>query len=131
MISVQQQAIIDIARRDGRYSPEAFFFVYEALEYTLHRIGVPEGARHHVSGQQLLDGIRTLALERFGLLAYTALSRWGITKTDDFGDIVFMLVENEKMSRTDEDSLEDFHDRFDLAEALDSPEALRFVLKDE
>src|SRR5262249_23199933 len=74
--------------------------------------------QHHVSGQELLAGIRDLALREFGFMARTVFHMWGIQRTDDFGDIVFNLVEAGLMNKTDEDTRQDFHDVYDLNQAL-------------
>jgi len=79
--------------------------------------GEPE-PHHHVTGPELLEGIRDLALQQFGLMARTVFRMWGIDRTDDFGEIVFNLVESELMSKTDEDTLQDFRDIYDLDQAL-------------
>ncbi|MCS7160379.1 MAG: hypothetical protein RMJ19_07900 [Gemmatales bacterium] len=118
-------ALLEIYRRDPRYECEAYEFVFEALAYTQQKLGrVPpeesEGERgdYHVTGPELLDGIRELALEQFGRMALTVFHRWGIHTTDDFGEIVFNLIEAGLMSKRPEDSREDFHDVYDLEEAL-------------
>src|SRR6185436_20564505 len=74
--------------------------------------------QYHVSGPELLDGLRDLALREFGLMARTVFKMWGIRRTDDFGEIVFNLVAAGLMSKTDEDTREDFRNVFDLDEAL-------------
>ncbi len=73
---------------------------------------------HHVTGRELLEGIRDLARREFGLLAPTVFRMWGIQRTDDFGALVFNLVEVGLMSKTAEDDLQDFHDVYDLDRAL-------------
>jgi uncharacterized repeat protein (TIGR04138 family) len=119
----------DVVRRDPRYAYEAYEFVFAALAHTqkmLGRVPPPEGAEtakgvekdYHVSGRQLLDGIRDLALEQFGLMARTVFRMWGIDRTDDFGEIIFNLVEANLMSKTPNDSRRDFHEVYDLDEAL-------------
>jgi uncharacterized repeat protein (TIGR04138 family) len=118
----------ELVKKDPRYAYEAYEFVFQALHFTQKMLGReppedtgdPETVRphHHVSGQELLDGIRVLALREFGFMARTVLHRWGIDRTDDFGAIVFNLVEAEQMSKTDEDTLEDFRGVYDLDEAL-------------
>jgi uncharacterized repeat protein (TIGR04138 family) len=121
--------LAEIAKRDPRYSYEAYEFLFQALHYTQKRLGrtPPAGAdptalagepRHHVSGPELLEGVRALALQEFGFMARTVFRLWGIRKTDDFGEIVFNLVEARLMSKTDEDTRADFRDVFDLDEAL-------------
>lgn len=117
--------ILAIYRKDPRYECEAYEFVFEALAYTQHKLGrVPpdeaEGERsdYHVSGQELLEGIRELALQQFGKMALTVFHHWGIRSTDDFGEIVFNLIDAGLMSKRPEDSKADFHNVYDLEEAL-------------
>ena len=118
--------LAEVVGRDPRYAYEAYEFVYEALNHTQKLLGrlaagdLPAGAekQHHVSGRELLEGIRDLALREFGFMARTVFQLWGIQRTDDFGEIVFNLVEASLMSKTDEDTRQDFHEVFDLDEAL-------------
>jgi len=115
--------LAEVVRRDPRFAYEAYEFLYEALNHTqkmLGRMPSGEGAepQHHVSGPELLAGIRDLALREFGLMARTVFHMWGIQRTDDFGDIVFNLVEAGLMNKTDEDARKDFHEVFDLDQAL-------------
>src|SRR5438445_13878379 len=74
--------------------------------------------QQQVSGRELLEGVRDLALREFGLMARTVFRLWGIDRTDDFGEIVFNLIESNLMNKTDEDSRRDFHNVFDLDQAL-------------
>ncbi len=99
-----------ILRKDRRYAVEAYRFVFEALDHTIRKLG----ERRHVSGQELLEGIRDLALELFGPLGKTVFNAWGIHRTEDFGEIVFNLVEAELMSKNDKDTRGDFEDGFDF-----------------
>lgn len=121
---MQHPKIEELVRRDPRYSYEAYEFVFSALTHTqtmLGRAQKPDPSReeeHHVSGPQLLLGVRDLALQEFGLLARTVFRMWGINATADFGEIVFNLVEAGLMSKTPQDDRLDFHDVFDLDEAL-------------
>jgi uncharacterized repeat protein (TIGR04138 family) len=123
---MHHSVLADIVRRDPRYSYEAYEFIFEALNFTQKKLGrVPRGQQasevgpqHHVSGPELLDGVRELALREFGLMARTVFRLWGIQKTGDFGEIVFNLVESNLMSKTDEDTRTDFQNVFDLDEAL-------------
>src|SRR6516165_7793386 len=118
----------DVVKKHPRYAYEAYEFMFQALNFTQKMLGrePPEdvaesgaaGPQHHVSGQELLEGIRVLALREFGFLARTVFHSWGIDRTDDFGEIVFNLVEAELMSKTNEDNREDFRGVYDLDEAL-------------
>jgi uncharacterized repeat protein (TIGR04138 family) len=124
-MTMHHAGLTEVVRRDPRYAYEAYEFVFEALGHTQRMLGrVPRpGAtepepHHHVSGQELLQGIRDLALRQFGLMARTVFHLWGIHCTGDFGEIVFNLVESKLMSKTADDSLDDFRDGFDFDEAL-------------
>jgi len=100
-----------IAARDGRYHHQALRFVYEALGYTAKK-HLDEPA--HVSGQMLCEGLKGLALEKYGMLARMVLNTWGIKGTRDFGRIVFLMIENKWMSAQPTDSIEDFDDVYDF-----------------
>jgi uncharacterized repeat protein (TIGR04138 family) len=73
---------------------------------------------HHVSGKQLIEGVRKFALDEFGLMARCVFNQWGIKKTGDFGNMVFNLVEIGLMSKTENDSMDDFEDIFDIETGL-------------
>src|SRR5258708_2966390 len=118
--------LADLVRRDPRYAYEAYEFVFAALTHTqrlLGRVpseddpGSPE-PQHHVSGPELVEGVRDLALRQFRLMARIVFRMWGINRTADFGEIVFNLVEENLMSKTDQDNRRDFQDIFDLDQAL-------------
>jgi uncharacterized repeat protein (TIGR04138 family) len=123
----------ELVRRDPRYAYEAYEFVFAALAHTQKLLGRSQEEQseqdHHVSGRQLLEGIRDLALREFGLMARTVFRMWGINGTADFGEIVFNLVEANLMSKTAEDSRQDFHDVYDLDQAL--VHDYRIVVKEE
>ena len=93
-----------ILRRDQRYSRQAYDFVREALQETLAAIGEVR----HVTAEELLEGIRSYAHEQFGPLTRTVLNDWGIHTTKDFGTVVFNLVEEGEMGKTEEDDIADF-----------------------
>jgi uncharacterized repeat protein (TIGR04138 family) len=122
-MSIHQPKLFDIVSRDPRYAYEAYEFVFAALDYTLQTLGKQDATKgetgpRHVSGGELLRGVRELALREFGFMARTVFRQWGVNRTGDFGAIVFNLVEAELMSKTPEDSLADFEDVFDLDAAL-------------
>jgi len=72
----------------------------------------------HVSGNELLDGIRRLALDRFGPMAKTVFEQWGIVTTEDFGAIVFQLVDEGLLGKTEQDKMSDFARGYDFHEAF-------------
>ena len=110
-----------MAEADGRYHKAGYLFVYEALQHTVEKMGktaLPKEQRH-VTGRDLLQGISEYSLDQFGPLTRSVFAQWGIHQTSDFGRMVFNLVEAELMSKTPQDSLEDFADVFDFAEEFD------------
>ena len=109
-----------LALKDGRYAPDAYQFLFESLEHAVKLAGraSAEGTARHVSGQELLAGMRAHALEAFGPLAAAVWRAWGIRDTLDWGRIVFLLVDHGMLNRQEEDTLEDFRDGFDFDEAF-------------
>ena len=112
-----------VLSRDKRYNREAYHFVREGLDFTQHKMARMSGAKdpRHVSGQELTDGMRQYALETYGPMAKLLLNEWGIHSTDDFGEIVFNLVENNLLAKTEKDAREDFAGGFDFGEAFTAP----------
>lgn len=120
--------LLDLIKRDKRYTLQAYRFVNEALYFAIKRREqelaaiseqfTPPGTPH-VTGQDVCYAVRDYALEQFGFLALTVLHEFGIKRTSDIGQIVFNLIEIKLMSKNDEDTIEDFDDVFDLADELD------------
>lgn len=121
-----------ILAKDPRYQRDAYLFLREALDHTqklMHKAAREpreatkdkEEAIRHVSGQELLKGIRALALEQFGPMASTVLAEWGVTRCEDFGEIVFNMVDNRLLAKTKDDSREDFKGGYDFYEAFQQP----------
>ncbi len=112
-------------RLAGPFPREAFLFVRDGLAHAVELIhgegqfGDDTDESKHVTGQQLCLGLRDYAIERYGRLARTVLDHWGLRSTDDFGKIVFAMVEVGLMRKTEEDSLEDFSGVYDFDEAFD------------
>lgn len=109
LIDERIQALSD---RDGRYRAEAYSFVLAALSYTIGRAGEVR----HVSGQELLEGLKELSMESYGPMAKEVLNHWGIRSSIDVGRVVFDLVNEGLLSKTDSDSIEDFENGFDFEE---------------
>ena len=108
------QVVDEICGIDRRYKPDAYEFLMQALHFTQKKIQ-KEG---HLSGQELLGGIREFAAEQFGPMTLTVFKHWGVTKTEDFGNIVFNMVEKEILSKTGVDSINDFRDVYDFETAF-------------
>lgn len=114
-----------ICREDPRFDRKAYTFIRQALDHTVKDLKkrVPErtAKSQHVSGPELLHGIRDFALEQYGPLAKTVLNSWGITRCSDFGDLVFNLIDYNVFSKTDSDRREDFGEVYDFNEAFVQP----------
>src|SRR5690348_17272236 len=111
-----------IRAKDPRYQRDAYLFVKEALDYTQKQVCKEnKGRPRHVSGQELLEGIRELALSQFGPMAITVFEEWGIHACRDFGDIVFNMIDIEMFAKTDKDSRADFDAVYDFDEAFRKP----------
>ena len=104
----------DICLQDPRYRQDAYEFVMEALSYTQKKYRRSK----HVTGVELLEGLKEFLLSKFGPMTLSVLEHWGIQKTEDFGNIVFNLVQNKVLSKSDEDDIKHFRDGFDFAEAF-------------
>lgn len=107
--------IEELISKDSRYQPDAYEFVMQGLWFTQKRLK-REG---HLNGKELADGLRDFALEEYGPLAKTVLEHWGINATRDFGEIVFNMIENNLMSKTESDKREDFQDVYNFDTAFD------------
>ena len=112
-----EQEIRKILEQDSRYAYEVYHFVREALDFTLNL----RKMKGHVRGQELLEGIRRFALEQFGPMTLTVFDRWGLHRTEDFGEIVFKMVDSGILGKTDEDSKDDFANGYDFQETFGKP----------
>ena len=101
--------------QNPQYKFEAYSFVMAGLHHTVTKCKKPR----HVTGKELLEGIREYALEQYGRLARAVLNYWGIHTTNDFGKIVFALVEAGILRKQPEDKMEDFNNVYDFEEAFD------------
>ena len=101
-----------IVEKDPRYKVAAYAFVMLALNYTLSKLDKPR----HVSGRELLGGIKEFGLSQYGPMTKTVFDYWGVRTTRDFGEIVFNLVENRLLGKTEEDKLQDFDNAYDFEE---------------
>jgi uncharacterized repeat protein (TIGR04138 family) len=114
-----------ICKEDPRYDRKAYAFVREGLDRTVKELrkkerSPPAGPRH-VSGPELLEGLRAHALDQYGPLAQTVLHAWGVRRCADFGEIVFNLIEYRMFSKTDTDRREDFSEVYDFSDAFVKP----------
>jgi uncharacterized repeat protein (TIGR04138 family) len=130
-----EQALEQIQTKDSRYARDAYLFVREALDHTQKNVikaaresrsghetrKTEEVPVRHVTGQELLDGIRIYALDQFGPMVPTVFEEWGLHQCADFGEIVFNMVEIGLLAKTEKDSREDFKNGYSFDEAFRKP----------
>jgi uncharacterized repeat protein (TIGR04138 family) len=116
-----EDAIQKIVAADDRYQFDAYLFVQDTIDYTQKSLGRHKQAQKHVSAKELLDGIRDYALTKFGPMTPTVLSEWGIHSCEDFGEIVFNLIQHKQATQSQSDSRDDFKDGYDFNEAFRKP----------
>ena len=113
--SVLLDSFDQVAEHDPRYTKEAFSFVRDGVQRAVSALG---GSSRHVRANELLKALRSLAVERYGLSAREQLRSWGITRCEDFGEIVFTLIEHGIFGKTPEEKKEDFSSGYDFTEAF-------------
>jgi uncharacterized repeat protein (TIGR04138 family) len=128
-MSGQHHPIFQLLKRDTRYKLEAYQFVRDALSYAHDELGMGQAAQPsepddpqpeaHLTGQQLCEAIRVYAIEQFGLMSRVVLNNWGISRTGDFGEIVYNLIDIGLMKKSESDRREDFDDVYAFDEAFD------------
>ncbi len=117
------EAVDQITSADRRFDREAYFFLRDALDYTVKqrkRLREGEGCGH-VTGQQLLEGIRQYALKQFGPMVVTVFDYWNVQRCDDFGVMVYSLIKLNIFGKTDTDSIEDFKGGYSFEDAFVTP----------
>lgn len=112
-----EACIQEILSRDRRYGHDAYVFVLAAVEHTVKSLDL-RGPRKHITGQQLLEGIRHLGLAQFGPMTRAVVNHWGIRTSRDFGEIVFNMVDAGLLGKTEEDTIQDFEGVYDLDDAF-------------
>ena len=123
------KAVEQILQRDGRYQRDAYLFVRDALDQTQKNalraskeaVAQAPGEDRHVTARELLEGIRDYALQVYGPMTLLVLNEWGIQRCEDFGEIVFNLIEASLFKKTEKDNREDFKGGYLFEEAFKKP----------
>jgi uncharacterized repeat protein (TIGR04138 family) len=122
MENEMHRKINQICMEDKRFSVNSYFFILDALHVTSKKIKKADpGHPHHLSGAELSEGIKDYALKRFGCMSYTVMDLWGLSKTADFGFIVYNLINAGLLGKSGDDSIDDFKDIFDFESAFLKP----------
>ena len=117
-----------IQEDDSRYSSGAYYFLREALDYTIKDSFDTEATSRlsqHISGQELLEGIKHYALDRYGPMAYELFKSWGVNNCKDFGNIVFNLVDCQVLGKNENDSPKDFEKGYNFKKTFQEPFATK------
>ena len=120
-LPLENDPLAPVLAKDPRYNREAYLFLREALEFTQRHVKRESDLTRHVSGRELLDGIREFALKEYGPMTMLVLEEWGVRRCEDFGEIVFNMVEHQILKTTDNDTREDFKGGYDFADAFRTP----------
>ncbi len=116
------EAIDEIVNKDPRFEREAYIFIREALDFTLRKLNKESTASNrHVSAGEFVEGIRQYALQEFGPMVPTVLGFWKVRSSEDFGSLVFNLIEAGIFGRSDNDNPADFADVLDFRAAFVEP----------
>lgn len=114
-VDEMEEMLVELQERNPRFHGKAYLFLLSSLHQVMESLERPR----HISGPELADGVRRLALHRFGPMARTVLQHWGIHSTEDMGDIVFTLVDLGVLIKEDDDLRDDFRDVFDFEEVFE------------
>ena len=116
------EALDSIVASDSRYQREAYVFLRDALDFTTKQQKKAKGTTvRHVSGPELLDGVRQYALREFGPMVMTVFDSWGIRSSEDIGNMVFNLIGAGVFGKTEEDSIKDFKNVYDFEDVFVKP----------
>ena len=126
---MQQNSFDDVLNRmveqNLRYHRDAYLFLREALDFTQKTVGKANKSKArdgtHITGQELLNGIREYALALYGPMTITVLEEWGIISCEDFGNMVFLMIENNLLRKTEQDRPEDFKNGYSFEDAFRKP----------
>lgn len=115
-LQFHERVLDELQERNPRFHARSYEFVMQALQSVIQSLDEPR----HITGRELTDSVRELALGRYGLLAKAVLEHWGIHETEDVGHVVFAMVEQGLLVKEDDDTPEDFVDLFDFEEAFET-----------
>ena len=116
------EALDSIVANDRRYQRDGYIFLRDALDFTTKQQKKIKGVSvRHVSGPELLDGVRQYALREFGPMVMTVFDSWGIRSSEDIGNMVFNLIGAGVFGKTEEDSIKDFKNVYDFEDVFVKP----------
>ncbi len=116
------EVVQKITQANPRYHRDAYYFVREGLDQS-QRTAMKNGKEspRHVTAHELLSGLRVYGLAQYGPMTMTVLAEWGVTQCEDFGEIVFLMIESQLFSKTENDQREDFKGGYTFHAAFREP----------
>jgi uncharacterized repeat protein (TIGR04138 family) len=116
------ETLESVVANDPRYQRDGYIFLRDALDFTTKQQKKVKGVSvRHVTGPELLDGVRQYALKEFGPMVMTVFDSWGIRSCEDIGHMVFNLIGAGVFGKTEQDSIDDFKNVYDFKEAFVKP----------
>lgn len=127
-MSEAHEVLMNLVKADTRYKLDAYLFVRDGLSFAQDELQmgfgdeepeeVQERPERHLTGQQLCEALRQYALDQYGYMAKTVLNSWGVKTTGDFGEVVYNMIREKLMKKSETDRREDFDDIYDFSEAF-------------
>lgn len=115
-------AIEEIVHNDPRYAAEAYSFISDAVLYTSRKQEADSRIqKRHITGKELLLGIKEFAVNQFGPIAPEVLRYWGLNDSMAIGNVVFNMVNNQLLGKSQEDTIDDFRNGFDFDSEFAEP----------
>lgn len=106
--------LAQIRKAGGGYDERAYLFLLAAVEYLQSGLET----RRHVTGAELAWACQRLAVAQYGLMAATVLEHWGVRRTEDFGRMVYILVDVGLLVTQPGDHEADFAAVYDFADVF-------------
>lgn len=114
-INFDSDTFEDVVAKDSRYNARAYALLMDVVNYLC---GINRG---HVTGESVLEEFKECALEQYGPLTYTVLTEWGVTCTEDIGEMMFNLTDSGRVGKDENDTPDSFANGYDFKEVFLDP----------
>ena len=99
----------ELCAREPRFPSEVYELVFASMDIALVKsTPVPRTRPNHVTADELVRACEKYARETWGDNAQAQVSSLGLHTSSDFGDAVFLLVENGFLGKREDDNRSDF-----------------------
>ena len=116
-----KNAVFTAARRNPRHPPDAYYFINDAVSYTVNKNAKENKnlVSHHVKGPELIKGVLEFAVMQYSFMAPEVFRYWDIKSGLDIGHIVFAMIRCGILSASKDDAIADFDCVKDIQAALE------------